>query len=166
MWLDNKAKEIMIDAAEKIVTAARANVGPNTDLAKSIGYTYNDESQVLSMFMNEYGWYLDAGVTGAGKSDFKGKNKPVHKSLRGFRFKGAKEAIGGSKSIDKWMKQKGISSSEYSHKDLNFLIRRSIYQHGIKPTLFLTKPFELYISQIDQQFEAMQQDLEKYIGNK
>ena len=52
-----------------------------------------------------------------------------------------------AKSLDKWTIRKGIAPRDKEgrfipRKSLNFLIARSIYNKGIKPSLFFTKPFE------------------------
>ncbi len=51
------------------------------------------------------------------------------------------------KSLDKWIIRRGIAprgkgGQFMSRKSLKFLIARSIYMTGIKPSLFFTKPFE------------------------
>jgi hypothetical protein len=51
------------------------------------------------------------------------------------------------RALDKWIVRKGIAPRNkkgqlISRQTLKFLIARSIFQHGIKPSLFFTKPFE------------------------
>ena len=50
-------------------------------------------------------------------------------------------------SLDKWSVRKGIAPRDKKgrfipRQSLNFLIARSIFTYGIKPSLFFTKPFE------------------------
>jgi len=52
-----------------------------------------------------------------------------------------------SKAFDKWITRKGLAPRDKSgkftsRKSLAFLIARSVYRNGIKPSLFFTKPFE------------------------
>lgn len=83
--------------------------------------------------MEEYGFYQDKGVSGKKKKfdtpfSYKSKMPPP-------------------KAFDKWTIRKGIAprgagGQFKNRKGLNFAIARSIFEKGIKPTLFFTKPFE------------------------
>lgn len=94
----------------------------------------------LSFEMLEYGMYVDQGVKGKSSSS-KAPRSP-------FRFGTGTGKKGGlTRSIEKWVKRKGIQfrnkKGQYiTSKSTSFLISRSIYQKGIKPSLFFTKPFE------------------------
>lgn len=94
----------------------------------------------LSFEMLEYGMYVDQGVKGKSSSS-KAPRSP-------FRFGTGTGKKGGlTRSIEKWVKRKGIQfrnkKGRYiTSKSTSFLISRSIYQKGIKPSLFFTKPFE------------------------
>ena len=94
----------------------------------------------LSFEMLEYGMYVDQGVKGKSSSS-KAPRSP-------FRFGTGTGKKGGlTRSIEKWVKRKGIQfrnkKGQYiTSKNTSFLISRSIYQKGIKPSLFFTKPFE------------------------
>ena len=51
------------------------------------------------------------------------------------------------KAFDKWTVRKGLAprgkgGQFEKRKGLNFAIARSIFEKGIKPSLFFTKPFE------------------------
>lgn len=83
--------------------------------------------------MEEYGFYQDQGVSGVKKKydtpfSYKSKMPPP-------------------KAFDKWIVRKGLAPREkggkfQSRKGLQFAIARSIFEKGIKPSLFFTKPFE------------------------
>ena len=83
--------------------------------------------------MEEYGFYQDKGVSGVKKkydSPFSYKSK-----------------MPPPKAFDKWTIRRGIAprgkgGKFQSRKGLNFAIARSIFEKGIKPSLFFTKPFE------------------------
>ena len=53
-----------------------------------------------------------------------------------------------SKPFEKWIKKKGIKGRDkktgrfITNKSLSYLIARSIYNKGIRATMFFTKPFE------------------------
>lgn len=87
----------------------------------------------LEFIMNQYGTFQDKGVSGKEKK----YNTP-------FSFKSKRPP---SKPFEKWARQKGIkprgaNGRFISYKSLGYLIARSIYRKGIKPSLFFTKPFE------------------------
>jgi hypothetical protein len=83
--------------------------------------------------MEEYGFFQDKGVSGVKKKydtpfSYKSKMPPP-------------------KAFDKWTIRRGIAprgagGKFQSRKGLNFAIARSIFEKGIKPSLFFTKPFE------------------------
>jgi len=87
----------------------------------------------IEFVMQQYGAFQDQGVSGTQKKydtpfSYKSKMPP-------------------SKPFEKWAKQKGIKPRGkdgrfISYKSLGFLISRSIFRKGIKPSLFFTKPFE------------------------
>jgi hypothetical protein len=162
-FLSEEVMRLLVQAAENIVKEAQANLEDGT-LKSSIDYRIGDDN--IQIVMEEYGIFKDKGVTGANKSDFKGKKKPIHESTADFKFSGSKSAIGGSESIDKFMKKRRISSNLISDESLNYLIRRSIYQHGIKPSLFLTKPYEKYREDIIEEFKRLHKVIKKDIDGK
>jgi hypothetical protein len=87
----------------------------------------------IQFLMDEYGLYQDKGVSGKKKK----YNTP-------FSYK---DKMPPSSALDKWSVRKGIAPRDKSgkfipRKSINFLIARSIYNKGIKPSLFFTKPFE------------------------
>jgi hypothetical protein len=61
--------------------------------------------------------------------------------------------------LDKWIVRKGIAPRNkqgqlISRKSLQFLIARSIYRNGIKPSLFFTKPFEAAFKRLPSELVA------------
>lgn len=157
-FLTKRVQDILAKAASNIIDKAKANLKDGS-LKKSLKAKEGRGS--IQIIMNEYGVFKDRGVTGANNSDFKGKNKKIYKSKDNYSFKKSSKAIGGIKQMDKWMSKKGINAS----KNTNFLIRRSIHQHGIKPSLFLTKPFEKYHEEIREEFNNLHKEIIKDIKN-
>ena len=87
----------------------------------------------MEFTMEDYGLYQDKGVSGIKKK----YNTPYS----------YKSKMPPSKAFDKWIVRKGLSPRDASgkfskRKSLSFLIARSVYRNGIKPTMFFTKPFE------------------------
>ena len=170
-FLDRSVQQILVQAAENIINAARKNL---EDGALKNSLRYQEKDGTIEVIMQDYGLFQDKGVTGANHSDFKGKKKPIHKSINKPKpFKFTKKAIGSKdgkveKSIDKWMYKKGIQGRDKTgkfikRKSTNFLIRRSIAQHGIKPSLFLTRPYQKYSQQIITEFNNLSKDIIKDI---
>jgi hypothetical protein len=116
--------------------------------------------------MEDYGEFQDKGVKGKSNSA-KAPNSP-------FKFgKTFGSGNGGlTKAIKEWVKfrglqfrqkeGKGVKGQFLSYDETAFLITRSIYQKGIKPSLFFSKPFEAGFKRLpDEVIEAYGLDLEK-----
>ena len=126
----------------------------------------NANSFELEFDMPMYGQFQDKGVKGKFKS-IKAPNSP-------FKFGSGKGLKGGlTKGIEKWVQTKGFQFSDkktgrfMSYKNTAFLISRSIYTTGLRPSLFFTKPFEAgYKKYIDEdlieQFALDIEDLMNY----
>lgn len=93
----------------------------------------SNNSFEMSIEMEEYGHFQDKGVSG---KEVK-YNTPYSYSSK----------MPPPNKLDKWIIRKGIAPRDkqgkfISRKSLQFLIARGIFNKGIKPSLFLTKPFE------------------------
>jgi hypothetical protein len=116
---------------------------------------------IVGFSMADYGAYQDKGVRGLSSSS-KAPNSP-------FRFGSGKGKKGGlTKSILKWVQVKRFqfrdkkSGKFMSYQQTGYLISRSIFHKGIKPSLFFTKPFEAgYKKYIDTDLmKAFSQDVD------
>jgi hypothetical protein len=90
-------------------------------------------SMRLYFDMADYGYYQDKGVSGTKR-----------KYDTPFRYT---NKMPPPKAFDKWIVKKGIAPRGKGgifakRKGLQFAIARSIFEKGIKPSLFFTKPFE------------------------
>ena len=122
------------------------------------GYT------IVGFQMADYGTFVDLGVKGKTSSN-KAPNSP-------FKFGSGTGKKGGlTKGINQWVKQKGFqfrdrkSGRFLSYDSTAYLITRSIFHKGIKPSLFFTKPFEEgYKKYIDiDLLKAFGQDIETMV---
>ena len=121
------------------------------------GYT------IVGFQMDDYGTFVDLGVKGK-TSSLKAPNSP-------YKFGTSTGKKGGlTQGINKWVKQKGFQFRNKQGKFLSYdstayLITRSIFNKGIKPSLFFTKPFEAgYKKYIDVDLmKAFGQDIETMI---
>jgi hypothetical protein len=90
--------------------------------------------------MEEYGAYQDQGVKGK-KSSAKAPNSP-------FKFGSGTGKKGGlTEGMQKWVQRRRIQFKNkdgkfMSYKSTAWVITKSIYAKGMKPSLFFTKPFE------------------------
>lgn len=96
-------------------------------------YKLMKNSFSLYFSMEDYGQFQDKGVNG---------KRSVYTTAYKFGTK-----MPPPSKLDKWIVRKGIAPKDkqgkfISRKSLQFLIARSIYRNGIKPSLFFTKPFE------------------------
>ena len=165
--------EALKEFEQKVVQAAKDNLtkqNTSGDLSKSIKGDVKQMPNSIRVFfeMNEYGFYQDEGVKGANPSALpKGsKNYGKQKAPNSrYRFGSGKGQRGGlTKSLDKWIVRKGVFNSQIrdkkgkfmSRKTLKYLMARSIYLTGIKPTFFFTKPFEEAYKQLPEEL------IEKY----
>ena len=101
----------------------------------------------VQFLMEEYGLYQDKGVSGTQKK----YNTP-------YSYKSDMPPI---KPLAEWAKAKNIrlrdEQGKYkkgNYNTIGYLIARSIYRKGIKPSLFFTKPFE-------QGFKKLPEELAK-----
>jgi hypothetical protein len=99
----------------------------------------NDYS-IVGFEMADYGMFQDQGV--------KGKSSSTKAPKSPFKFGSGSGQKGGlTNGIEKWVKQKRIQFKDkkngrfISYQSTAFLITRSIYQTGLRPSLFFTKPF-------------------------
>lgn len=131
----NKFAKYVVQQSRSNLTKGKKNVSKS--LYDSIGYdlTVSPNSFSLSFIMDEYGMYQDKGVSGTEKK----YNTP-------FKYTNKMPPI---KPLADWAKFKNIrlrdakgQFAKGNYKTIGFLISRSIYRKGIKPSLFFTKPFE------------------------
>ena len=123
-----------------------------------------DGFTIVGFQMADYGTFVDLGVKGKTSSN-KAPNSP-------YKFGSGTGKKGGlTQGINKWVKQKGFqfrdkkSGKFLSYDSTAYLITRSIFHKGIKPSLFFTKPFEAgYKKYIDVDLmKAFGQDIETMV---
>ena len=169
--LDNLEKELK-NFAKYVVTKSRMNLrssGKNSSgvLSKSLDseVKVSKNSFQLEFLMEEYGIFQDKGVKGKSSSS-KAPNSP-------FRFGSGTGRKGGlTEGINKWVQRKRFqfrdrkSGKFLSYKSTAFLISRSIYQKGIAPSMFFTKPFEKAFKGLSKDLlEPFKLDIENFMNN-
>lgn len=141
--LNNEVEKELKRFTDYVVKQARTNL---TRLKKNSTKSLYDSlkgnvkvsknSFEMSIEMEEYGHFQDKGVNGLKRS----QNAP-------YSFRKGVPSKAMINSLDKWIMTKGIAPRGkdgrfIDRKSLKFAIARSIFNKGIKPSLFLTKPFE------------------------
>ena len=167
--LDNVEKELK-NFAKYVVTKSRMNLktsdkNSSGKLAKSLDSDVkkSKNSFQLTFMMEDYGMFQDKGVRGK-TSSTKAPNSP-------FKFGSGRGKKGGlTEGINKWVKRKRFQFRDkktgrfLSYNSTAFLITRSIYNKGIAPSLFFTKPFEKAFKNLDKDLiEAYKLDVEQLI---
>lgn len=110
----------------------------------------------LDFIMADYGEFVDKGVSGTQKKydtkySYTNKMPPPSK-------------------LDKWIVRRGLAPRDnkgklLNRKSLQFLISRSIYRKGFKPSLFFTKPFENEYKKLSTDLiEAYGLDMEQFLS--
>lgn len=112
--------------------------------------------------MEEYGQYQDLGVKGKTSSN-KAPESP-YKFGTGTGKKG-----GLTQGIEKWVNARRFQFKDengkfLSYKSTAFIITRSIYNKGLKPSYFFTKPFEAAFKNLPEELvEKYKLDLEQLL---
>lgn len=136
----NKFAKYVVSQSKANLTRSKKNASGN--LRNSIGYDLkvNPNSFELEFIMAEYGMFVDEGVQGSKSSYLESRNSRFEYS---GRFKSIPTA-----ALDKWVIRRGIKGvrdekGRFIKRDsLKYLIAKSIYEKGIRASLFFTKPFE------------------------
>lgn len=147
-----------------VVQQSRSNLtrgGKNVDkkLYNSLKYEIKEKPLALEFSMEYYGVFQDKGVSGR----FKKYNTP-------FSYKSKQPP---SEPLAEWAKAKrlrlrdsGGRFQKGTYKTIGFLIARSIYRKGIKPSLFFTKPFEKGFERYSNDVaEGFIDDIDKDLNN-
>jgi hypothetical protein len=150
--------------AKYVISQSRANLtrgkkNSSKDLYNSLDseVKVSKNSFELSFLMEDYGLFQDKGVSGVKKK----YNTPYSYTSK----------MPPPSKMDKWIVKKGIAPRDkdgkfISRKSLQFMIARSIYNNGIKPSLFFTKPFEKAFKGLSKDLvEAYKLDVEQLMKN-
>jgi hypothetical protein len=153
----------VIQQSRSNLTKQRKNVDKNLYNSLNFEKNVSKNSFQLSFVMEDYGKFQDKGVKGKTSSS-KAPNSP-------FRFGSGTGRKGGlTEGIREWVRKKRFQFKDrktgkfLSYESTAFLISRSIYHTGIKPSLFFTKPFEkAFQTMPDEVVKAYGLDVEKFL---
>lgn len=168
----NNVKDELNRFAKYVVIQSRANLTRgDKNVSKELWNSLQGNVKVsknsfeLTFLMEDYGVFQDKGVRGKNSSS-KAPNSP-------FRFGTGSGKKGGlTNGIDKWVRRRRFQFRDkktgkfMSYQTTAFLVTRSIYNKGIKPSLFFTKPFEKAFKNLDKELiDAYKLDVENLIKN-
>ena len=145
----NNFGKFVVQQARTRLTKGRKNVSKK--LYNSLEYKINATEDSISVIfeMEDYGKFQDQGVSGT-KQKY---NTP-------FSYK---SKMPPSKAFSQFVVRKNIKGSRdekgrfVKRKTLQYLIARSIFTRGIKPSMFFTKPF-------NQAFDKLPPELQDKFG--
>lgn len=159
-----KTRDALRDFAKYVIKQSRSNLSKKKNnatgsLYKSLDYQIQDTDTGIKVVfdMNDYGTFLDKGVSGV-KQKY---NTP-------FSYTTKKPPM---QSLLNWVKVRKIRFrddkgrfTKGSYKSIAFVIQRSIFEKGIKPSLFFTRPFNLGVSKYESDIlNAFLDDIEEKI---
>ena len=164
----NSFGQHVVEDSKKLLYAEKGN----TALGKSIRFKVEETATGFStkFYMDDYGTYLDEGVSGTKVSqsfqDYKGKTR---KSSYKYTTKGPPIDI-----LSKWVKKKGIKGhgmKKGSDKNtgryitgLAIYISHKIKTRGIKSLSFFQKPLGLWYDKLQDDFlKVFTQDIQSYL---
>ena len=145
----NAFGKYVVQQSRSNLTKGKKNVSKR--LYDSIDYEVLDGAKAVSVVfrMEDYGKYQDLGVSGVKKK----YNTPYSYTTK----------MPPTRVFSDWVVRKGLEGIRddkgrfIKRKSLQYIIARSVYMKGIKPSLFFTKPFE-------KAFERLPQELQEKFG--
>lgn len=165
--LERFSRMVIEEAREELASSGKNNTkkGSNS-IGKDLNVSPNSFS--LSFHMEDYLQFHDQGV--------KGKTSTYPSAIKSpFRFGSGSGPVGGlTEGLEKWIRQRGIKGRErnvkgekgrfITNKTLALLMARSIYNKGLKGSMFFTRPFEKNFKKLpDELVEAFGLDVENFI---
>ena len=170
----NKYAKYVVQQAKSNLTKDKKGGGP---LYESIAYKITKErstAYLISFLMENYGLFVDEGVQGANPSLVKGgyQKAPLSK----YRYTNKMPPM---QMLADWAKSKNVrfrvgkgqkGGGQFkagSYQSMGYWLQKSIFAQGIKPTYFISKPFNN--GQYDlsnNMLEAFVQDVDDLLSSK
>jgi hypothetical protein len=172
----NKFAKYVIQQSRSNLSKSNKNV--SKELYNSLGYDLNvsKNSFSLSILMEDYGLFQDKGVKGKDPSKvsknakIKGQQAPNSPYKFGSgNYSGQWSSFVGK--LEVWAKRKNIRLRDEkgrfkrgNYKTIAQVIAGNIYNRGIRPSMFFTKPFEKAFKDLPEELIlSFGLDLERFI---
>ena len=166
MISQEKTKEALDRFADYVIQQSRSNLTKGKiNASKDLYNSFKKEVEVMpnsirmtikSLEYNQYGKFVDKGVKGTESGS----------SIEGYAYTNKKPPL---KEMIRYAKVKPIKPRDkktgqfITDKAFGFILQNHIFKHGIKPTKFLTTPFERAFKALpDEVVEAYGLDLESF----
>ena len=175
MELENVQK-VLDGFRDNVIKEARKGMPRSSGaLAQSLkSYVKESKNSIqISFTMDDYGWFQDEGVKGKDPSKVSPNAKITGQQAPNSQYKfgsGRYRGTWGSfvKSLTAWAKRKNVRLRDEkgrfkkgSYNTIAHIIAGNIYNRGLKPSLFFTKPYEKYFKRLpDELLEKYGLDLE------
>lgn len=153
--LESFKKRVIQQAKSNLTRMGKNSTGALHKGLKGEVTVFRTGNFALEFDLGKYGEFQDKGVSGKKKK----YNTP-------FSYK---SKMPPSKVFEQWVKRKGIKGRDkkgrfITTKSLTFLIARGIFNNGIKPSLFFTKPFENEYKKLSNDLvEAFGLDIDEFL---
>ena len=152
-----KFRDFVIQQSRSRLTKGKKNV--NKDLYNSLDGDVKvmPNSINVQFSMEDYGVFQDKGVSGKEKKyntpfSYTNKMPPLKPLANWAKFRNIR------------LRDKKGRFSKGNYNTIGFLIARSIYKKGIKPSLFFTKPFEQAFKKLPEELtEAFGLDIRNFL---
>ena len=162
-----ETQKALNDFGKYVVQQSRTNLtkgkkNASKRLYDSIEYQVNVGANDLSVIfsMEDYGKFVDQGVKGANPNRLpKGSKKYGQQQAPDSPFQFGKGRGGGlRKGLTDWIRQRGIRGRDkkgrfITRKSLRYMMVRSIYLSGIKPSMFFTVPFQQGVKKLPKELQ-------------
>jgi hypothetical protein len=153
----NSFADYVIQQARSRLTKGGTNASKELYNSLKKEVRINPNSIELDIEAKEYWKFIDYGVKGTESG----------KSNNGYKYTNKKPPV---KAFIKWAKVKPIKPRDkqtgrfITDKQFGFIMQNHIFKHGIKPTKFLTTPFEKAFNSLPNEvIEAYGLDFEGFI---
>lgn len=152
----NAFRKRVIQQAKSNLTKTGKNTSKRLYNSLDSDLKVSQNSFQLDFMMAKYGEFVDKGVSGV-------KNK--YDTPYSYKSK-----MPPPSKLDKWIVRRGLAPRDnkgklLNRKSLQFVIARSIYRKGFKPSLFFTKPFENEYKKLSTDLiEAYGLDMEQFLA--
>jgi hypothetical protein len=147
-----EVRDLIIMESKQNLIAAEKGGGALEDSIKGTPVTEDNDTLKFQILMEDYATFVDKGVSGT---------ETKYDTPYSYTDK-----MPPPSSLDKWTVRKGIAPRDDKgrftrrkietigfKKSIQFLIARSIFKNGIKPSLFYTKPYHKYLKSISKRLE-------------
>ncbi len=152
--------KFVVQQAKSRLTKGKKNVSKS--LYNSLEYVPFKDGETIGVkfYMDSYGRFVDKGIKGANPSRLpKGSKRYGQQQAPNSPYEFGKGKGGGlRKGITDWIRKRNIKGRDkkgrfITRKSLRYMMVRSIYLSGIKPSMFFTTPFNQAVKKLPKELQ-------------